>query len=75
MGEIAKIALSPIGALLGVFDKPDAPKQPLTPPPAQPTRTSAIRDELSARQGARSNQRSGSLGAEASTGTKSKLGT
>ncbi len=74
MSGVAKVLLSPIGALTGAFKKPKVAPPPIVAPPATPRANSALRDVFAARRGVRDNQRSGGSGAEAGSGLKSKLG-
>lgn len=77
MSGIAKVLLSPIGALTGMFNKP---KPPQTPPvvdqsAALDAANQAQADDLRRRRGAGANALTGSSGAEASTpGAKTLLG-
>lgn len=71
MGLIGKI-LSPGLGLLGVFDKPK-PAQAVPLPTVTPRSNSVLADMLAARRGSAANQRTGSGGAESSTGPKKTL--
>lgn len=72
MGQIVKTLVSPLASML--FKKPKAPE----PAPVQPTLrerpNNAAADALERRRGSQENRRTGRGGAEASGGTKSKLG-
>ncbi|GGO95009.1 hypothetical protein [Stakelama pacifica] len=72
-GDILKIALSPIGAVAGVFNKPKAPKPVLPQPTATPRSNSLVADAIASRRGSADNQRTGSRGAESTTTKKNTL--
>jgi hypothetical protein len=74
IGNVIKTIVSPIGAALGLFGKPKAPKAPLPLPTATPRANSVAMDALANRRGAAANMRTGSTGAESSAGKKSLLG-
>lgn len=74
MSGIGKVLLSPLGAVTGLFKKPKVSPPPIVAPPATPRANSALRDVFAARRGTRDNQRSGSGGAEAAGGLKTRLG-
>lgn len=75
IGKIAGAFVSPIGAALGLFNKPKAPKAPLPLPTMTPRSNSVAMDALSARTGSAGNMRTGAGGVESSTGKKTLLGT
>lgn len=75
MSAVGKFLLSPVLALAGVFDKPKAPKVPLTPPPAVDRSPSVLAETFSRRRGSQANQRSGGGGEPTLGGKKTKLGT
>lgn len=68
---------SVIGAGAQILSKPKAPKAPaalVSQPTVTPRSNSVVSDALSARRGAAANQRTGTGGAESSTGKKTLLG-
>ena len=75
MSAVAKVLLSPVAALAGVFKKPKtpaAPVVPITPPAAQDRSSSVLADRIAARRGTQANKRGGS--GEALGGTRTMLG-
>lgn len=76
VNTIGKIAISPVAAALGAFNKPKA-RAVATPLPVATPRSNAsvIADELTRRRGSADNRRTGTGGAESTTtGKKSLLG-
>jgi hypothetical protein len=74
MSAVAKVLLSPVGALVGLFKKPKpAPPPPMAQPQAVDRSSSVLVDALASRRGTQANRRSGG-GGEAMGGTKTKLG-
>ncbi|QNQ09256.1 hypothetical protein [Sphingomonas alpina] len=75
MSGIAGALLSPIGAIIkAAVKKPKA--QTVVPlPTITPRGNSVVSDALAARRGSATNQRTGSGGAESSTGKKTLMGT
>jgi len=72
-GTLLKAAISPIGAALGLFNKPKAADQPVPLPTITPRGNSAISDALASRRGSAANQLTGSSGAESSATAKKTL--
>lgn len=75
MAGVAKVLLSPIAAVTGLF-KPKAKAPTATPAPLPamtPRANSAVGDALMRRQGSRANQRTGMGGAESGTTAKKRL--
>lgn len=76
MSGVGKFLLSPVLALAGVFDKPKAPPpQAMARPAAQDRSGSVLAQAIASRRGTQDNKRTGTGGAEATGGKKSKLGT
>ena len=75
VNTIGKVALSPIAAVLGAFDKPK-PRAAMPLPTATPrANSSVLADALTMRRGSADNRRTGAGGAESTTtGKKSLLG-
>ena len=75
VSTIGKIAISPIAAALGAFDKPK-PRAAMPLPTATPrSNASVLADELTRRRGSADNRRTGAGGAESTTtGKKSLMG-